>query len=143
PHFGRRTRLSRPLIGTGPHRCCSSGYGRGPGAEGNLQNWLADAFMVSHMFRLETEVDKARCDLLRKRLRETNTAASPVLRALRGTPGEREVPLHLWVLDEDDGLAAGLVGHTWTTWLHVAYLWVDERHRGAGLGSRLLAEAEH
>ena len=98
--------------------------------------------MVSRMFRLETEVDKARQDLLRTRLRDTNTAASPVLRALRGTPGERELPLHVWVLDDAGTLAGGLVGHTWTNWLHVAYLWVDERHRGAGLGSQLLARAE-
>ncbi|MER6421823.1 GNAT family N-acetyltransferase [Streptomyces sp. NPDC001137] len=98
--------------------------------------------MVSRMFRLEAEVDRTRRDLLRSRLRDTNTKASPVLRALRGTPAERERPLHVWVLDERDELAAGLVGHTWTTWLHVALLWVDERWRGAGLGSRLLAEAE-
>jgi GNAT superfamily N-acetyltransferase len=107
-----------------------------------LQNWLADAFIVSHMFRLETEVDRDRRDLLRSRLRETNTAASPILRALRGTPSEREVPLHVWALDEAGEVAGGLVGHTWTTWLHVTYLWVDERHRGSGLGSRLLARAE-
>ncbi|MER7486421.1 GNAT family N-acetyltransferase [Streptomyces sp. NPDC126497] len=98
--------------------------------------------MVSRMFRLETEVDKARRDLLRRRLRDTNTAASPVLRALRGTPGEREAPLHVWALDANGELAGGLVGHTWATWLHVTYLWVDARHRGAGLGSGLLAEAE-
>lgn len=98
--------------------------------------------MVSRMFRLETEVDKARRDLLRRRLRETNTASSPVLRALRGTPDEREAPLHVWVVDANGGLAGGLVGHTWTAWLHVTYLWVDARHRGAGLGSRLLSEAE-
>jgi len=107
-----------------------------------LQNWLSAAFMVSRMFRLETEVDKARQDLLRKRLRDTNTAASPVLRALRGTPGERELPLHVWALDDSGALAGGLVGHTWTSWLHVTYLWVDERHRGTGLGSQLLARAE-
>jgi GNAT superfamily N-acetyltransferase len=94
------------------------------------------------MFRIETEVDKERGQLLRSRLRETNTAASPVLRALRGTPGEREVPLHVWALDETGGLAGGLVGHTWGTWLHVALLWVDDRHRGAGLGTRLLTQAE-
>ncbi|WP_184766049.1 GNAT family N-acetyltransferase [Streptomyces griseoloalbus] len=99
--------------------------------------------MVCRMFRLETEVDKARRDLLRRHLRETNTAASPVLRALRGTPHEREAPLHVWALDANGDLAGGLVGHTWTTWLHVTYLWVDGRHRGAGLGSRLLARAEH
>ncbi|MFF0163211.1 GNAT family N-acetyltransferase [Streptomyces sp. NPDC005263] len=98
--------------------------------------------MVSRMFRIETEVDKERRDLLRNRLRETNTAASPVLRALRATPGAREVPLHIWALDETDALAGGLVGHTWAGWLHVTYLWVDERHRGSGIGSRLLARAE-
>lgn len=98
--------------------------------------------MVWCMFRIETEVDKARRDLLRSRLLDTNTAASPVLAALRGTPAERELPLHVWALDESEELAGGLVGHTWTTWLHVTYLWVAERHRGSGLGSRLLAEAE-
>jgi ribosomal protein S18 acetylase RimI-like enzyme len=99
--------------------------------------------MVCRMFRLETEVDKARRDLLRTRLRETNTAASPVLRALRGTPDERDVPLHVWAVnDTDGGLAGGLVGYTWATWLHVTYLWVDERLRGRGMGARLLSEAE-
>lgn len=98
--------------------------------------------MVCRMFRLETEVDSARRDLLRSRLLDTNTAASPVLRALRGTPAERETPLHVWASDSEGTLAGGLVGHTWTTWLHVTYLWVDGRHRGAGLGSRLLARAE-
>ncbi|MEU5521249.1 GNAT family N-acetyltransferase [Streptomyces sp. NPDC093250] len=98
--------------------------------------------MVSRMFRIEIEVDKARRDLLHRSLRDTNTAASPVLRALRGTPDERETPLHVWALDANGDLAGGLVGHTWTAWLHVTYLWVDARHRGAGLGSRLLMESE-
>ncbi|MER5664692.1 GNAT family N-acetyltransferase [Streptomyces mirabilis] len=98
--------------------------------------------MVSRMFRMETGDDKDRRDLLRRRLRDTNTHASPILRALRGTPAERELPLHVWALDADGALAGGLVGHTWTTWLHVTYLWVDAPHRGAGLGGRLLAEAE-
>ncbi|MEI5522668.1 GNAT family N-acetyltransferase [Streptomyces brasiliscabiei] len=95
------------------------------------------------MFRMETEVDKERRQLLHSRLRASNTAASPILRELSGTPGEREVPLHVWALDEVDGLAGGLVGHTWAGWLHITYLWVDERHRGAGLGSRLMSTAEH
>ncbi|MFF9060057.1 GNAT family N-acetyltransferase [Streptomyces sp. NPDC014882] len=98
--------------------------------------------MVWRMFRLEAEVDRSRRDLLRSRLRDANTAASPVLRALRGTPAEREAPLHVWASDDTGALAGGLVGHTWTTWLHVTYLWVDERHRGTGLGTRLLGEAE-
>lgn len=98
--------------------------------------------MVCRMFRLETEVDRTRRDLLRSRLLATNTEASPVLRALRGTPAERESALHVWASDPGGDLAGGLVGHTWTTWLHVTYLWVDARHRGTGLGSALLAEAE-
>jgi GNAT superfamily N-acetyltransferase len=95
------------------------------------------------MFRIETEVDKERSQFLRSRLRDANTAASPVLRSLRGTPGEREVPLQIWALDPSDDLAGGLVGHTWATWLHVTYLWVAEPHRGCGLGSHLLSRAEH
>ncbi|WP_258382810.1 GNAT family N-acetyltransferase, partial [Streptomyces sp. NTH33] len=65
-----------------------------------------------------------------------------VLAALRRTPAAREVPLHVWMLDDSGGLAGGLVGHTWASWLHVTYLWVDAPHRGAGLGSRLLGRAE-
>lgn len=65
-----------------------------------------------------------------------------MLRALRGSPGEREVPLHVWALDPAGDLVGGLVGHTWATWLHVAYLWVAEPHRGSGLGSHLLSQAE-
>ncbi|MFJ9559745.1 GNAT family N-acetyltransferase [Streptomyces fuscichromogenes] len=99
--------------------------------------------MVCRMFRIEAEVDKERRDLLRARLLATNTEASPVLAALRGTPAERELPLHLWAMDEGSGgMAGGLVGHTWTSWLHVTYLWVDAPHRGTGLGGRLLAQAE-
>ncbi|MCX4762707.1 GNAT family N-acetyltransferase [Streptomyces sp. NBC_01275] len=98
--------------------------------------------MVCRMFRLETEVDRTRRDLLRSRLYDTNTAASPTLRALRGTPAEREAPLHVWASDGAGDLVGGLVGHTWTTWLHITYLWVDARHRGTGLGTLLLAEAE-
>ncbi|MEW2569724.1 GNAT family N-acetyltransferase [Streptomyces sp. NPDC047070] len=98
--------------------------------------------MVCRMFRIETEVDKERSQFLRSRLREANTAASPVLRSLSGTPGEREVPLQVWAVEPGGSVAGGLIGHTWATWLHVAYLWVDERHRGTGLGSHLLSRAE-
>ncbi|MFJ3298823.1 GNAT family N-acetyltransferase [Streptomyces bacillaris] len=94
------------------------------------------------MFRLETEVDKERHRLLGKRLHEDNVAASAGLRALLSTPAEHEVPLEVWALDRDGALAGGLTGRTWAYWLHVDLLWVDARHRGSGLGSRLLAEAE-
>ncbi|WP_432151551.1 GNAT family N-acetyltransferase [Streptomyces sp. bgisy029] len=94
------------------------------------------------MFRLETEVDKERHRLLSKRLHEDNVAASPALRVLLSTSAEHEVPLEVWALDEHGAVAGGLTGRTWAYWLHVELLWVDARHRGSGLGSHLLAEAE-
>ncbi|MEU3204195.1 GNAT family N-acetyltransferase [Streptomyces cyaneofuscatus] len=94
------------------------------------------------MFRLETEVDKERHRLLSKRLHEDNVAASPALRALLSTSAEHETPLEVWALDEQGTVAGGLTGRTWAYWLHVELLWVDARHRGSGLGSQLLAEAE-
>ncbi|MFF4182305.1 GNAT family N-acetyltransferase [Streptomyces sp. NPDC001691] len=94
------------------------------------------------MFRIETEVDKDRQVQLRRRLRDTNTERSPVLRALRGTGSEKEVPLHAWGLNEEGLLAGGLVGRTWAGWLHVDLLWIDAGLRAAGLGTRLLARAE-
>jgi GNAT superfamily N-acetyltransferase len=98
--------------------------------------------MVRRMFRIETEVDKERRLLLRSLLQESSRAASPALRDLRGTAAEHETPLQVCALADDGSLAAGLDAHTWATWLHVDLLWVEGRHRGAGLGSRLLAEAE-
>ncbi|MGW1205275.1 GNAT family N-acetyltransferase [Streptomyces cyaneofuscatus] len=94
------------------------------------------------MFRLETEVDKERRTLLSGRLRDDNRAASPALRALLSTSAEHESPLEVWALDEHGAVAGGLTGRTWAYWLHVELLWVDARHRGSGLGSQLLAEAE-
>ncbi|MFK8911966.1 GNAT family N-acetyltransferase [Streptomyces sp. YS-3] len=94
------------------------------------------------MFRFETEVDKARRILLGRRLKDTNTERSSALRALRGTPGEKERPLHVWALDGRGGLAGGLTGRLWASWLLVDLLWVDPVHRGAGLGAELLTRAE-
>ncbi|WP_330175386.1 GNAT family N-acetyltransferase [Streptomyces sp. NBC_01498] len=95
------------------------------------------------MLRLETEVDKDRRTMLGELLRETNSARSPVLREMRGTAEDEEFPLHVWLVDPSTGaLAGGLTAHVWARWLHVDLLWVDERHRGSGLGTRLLSEAE-
>lgn len=98
--------------------------------------------MVWFMFRLETEVDKERRILLSGRLHDDNVAASAALTALLSTSAEHETPLEVWALDERGAVAGGLTGRTWAYWLHVDLLWVDTRHRGSGLGSRLLTEAE-
>jgi GNAT superfamily N-acetyltransferase len=39
-------------------------------------------------------------------------------------------------------LVGGLVGETGWEWLHVDLLWVDDAHRGRGIGRRLLHAAE-
>ncbi|WP_246562021.1 GNAT family N-acetyltransferase [Streptomyces roseirectus] len=91
------------------------------------------------MFSFETEVDNARRALLRSRLRAANTEASPALRALHDV---HETPLHIWATAPGNPLCGGLVGHTWANWLHVAFLWVDPAHRGTGLGTSLLTQAE-
>lgn len=81
--------------------------------------------------------------MLHERMRETNTARSAVLRELRGSADDEEFPLHVWLVDESTGaLAGGLAAHVWARWLHVDLLWIDETHRGTGLGTRLLTEAE-
>ncbi|KUF19905.1 MULTISPECIES: GNAT family N-acetyltransferase [Streptomyces] len=98
--------------------------------------------MVSRMFRMETGVDKERHRLLRARLRAANAEASAALREMRGTPLEQEEPLGVWVIGDAGELVGGLTGHTWGRWLHVGLLWVAEEFRGAGVGGRLLAEAE-
>lgn len=50
-------------------------------------------------------------------------------------------PLTLAARD-GDAVVGGLVAETGWEWLHVQLLWVEEAHRGRGIGRRLLAEAE-
>lgn len=47
-------------------------------------------------------------------------------------------------IDDDQGeLAGGVYGWTWGGTAWIERLWVDERHRGRGLGTELLAAAEN
>ena len=44
--------------------------------------------------------------------------------------------------DAAGAIRAGLIGHCYAGWLFVALLWVHVDLRRAGIGSRLIAEAE-
>ncbi|WP_370419623.1 GNAT family N-acetyltransferase [Streptomyces sp. QH1-20] len=93
------------------------------------------------MFSIEAVNDEERRDVVHARLRRSNSQLSAKLRGMRGTLDEED-PLQVYATDADGALAGGLIGHTQWGWLHLDLFWVDSRHRGAGLGSRLLACAE-
>lgn len=52
------------------------------------------------------------------------------------------LPLAIYARDAGGALVGGALGNTYWRWLYISTLWVDESARGAGLGARLLAEAE-
>ena len=56
-----------------------------------------------------------------------------------GPSNERPVR---FVARDELGVVGGLLGHTRWSWLYVAKLWVDERGRGQGIGTKLLTAAE-
>lgn len=79
------------------------------------------------------EADPADVDVIYQGLRAYNEAHA-------GPGGFRKV--YLFVRDAAGAVRGGLLGRQLWGWLHVEMLWVDEPLRGAGLGSRLLAQAE-
>jgi len=57
-------------------------------------------------------------------------------------PDDAHRELVLFLRGPDGSLAGGLLGDTYWGWLHVGILWLEERVRRQGYGSRLLAAAE-
>jgi GNAT superfamily N-acetyltransferase len=57
-----------------------------------------------------------------------------------GPPNLRRV--HLFLRDAEGQVCGGLFGKEMWGWLYVEILWIHERVRGCGLGSRLLRQAE-
>lgn len=54
----------------------------------------------------------------------------------------RRKALTLVIRDSKRRVMAGLKGHTHFEWLFIAILWVDDRYRGRGIGTRLVRRAE-
>lgn len=51
-------------------------------------------------------------------------------------------PVTISLRDDSGEIVGGLVGELKWEWLYVDLLWIDEHHRGAGLGEGLVAQAE-
>ena len=51
-------------------------------------------------------------------------------------------PLNIAAYDDDGNLIGGILGGTYWGWMYVDILWVDAAHRGKGIGSGLLSDAE-
>lgn len=54
-----------------------------------------------------------------------------------------EIPLGVFMNDDNGVKKAGLTGETFGNWLCIKYLWVSEDLRGRGIGSQLLQSAEN
>ena len=55
---------------------------------------------------------------------------------------DNHTPLNLVEYDESGNVIAELLGGTYWGWMYVDILWVDEKYRRQGIGSRLLRTAE-
>tara|TARA_R110002096_G_scaffold200639_4_gene384647 strand:- start:6225 stop:6662 length:438 start_codon:yes stop_codon:yes gene_type:complete len=85
---------------------------------------------------LEPEVGDAlperEVEWIASRLREFNETVTPV----------DYRPLSVVIRNDAGQIIGGLTGKTFWNYLFVIILWVDENHRGSGIGSRLLEAAE-
>ena len=57
-------------------------------------------------------------------------------------PTSAYAPLTVMLRNPDGTVAGGLLGGIYWGWLHVDILWLHERARGSGLGTRMLQLAE-
>jgi GNAT superfamily N-acetyltransferase len=83
---------------------------------------------------ISTEPAPAEVQYLEDRLYEFNSAATGI------TDGEW---LAIFVRDDDHRIVAGICGNVWGGCAEIRQFWVEESRRKQGLGSRLLAAAEH
>ena len=60
----------------------------------------------------------------------------------RHLPGQEWRNIALYLRDAEDRILGGVLAEIGWDWLHISILWVDERTRGQGYGSRLLAAIE-
>jgi GNAT superfamily N-acetyltransferase len=91
--------------------------------------------MSKHKILLENENALEIQSTVRQGLRDNDPVSLP--------PRQRDYqPLNLALRDSNNEIIGGLYGMIMWSWLMIDGLWVAEIHRGKGLGSQLLSEAE-
>ena len=83
-------------------------------------------------FRITNDGDARDIGEIYEKLKEYNLAHREA---------SENVPMGIFLEDGNEKLA-GLTGETFGNWFCIRYLFVDERFRGKGIGSALLATAE-
>jgi GNAT superfamily N-acetyltransferase len=84
-------------------------------------------------FSVHDEVPREEASVVDEGLGESNKAAAPI---------HAVCPLACFVRLPGGEVVGGAVGRTWGACCELQQLWVDRRHRGQGLGSRLVREFE-
>jgi len=84
-------------------------------------------------FVVETDPLPEQVQYLEDRLYEFNSSVTRI------TDGEG---LAIFVRDDAGHIVAGICGHTWGGCCEIRQVWVHEKHRGQGVGRRLLELAE-
>jgi GNAT superfamily N-acetyltransferase len=82
---------------------------------------------------MRTDPTPEEIDFLEDRLYEFNSQATGLFDALG---------LAVFGRDTHGAVVAGLCGHTWGGCCEIRQVWVHEKHRGQGIGRRLLELAE-
>lgn len=90
--------------------------------------------MPASAFVVETDPAPEHIQYLEDRLYEFNSSVTGI------ADGEG---LAILVRDDGERIVAGIAGHTWGDYCEIRQFWVEESQRERGLGTKLLAAAEH